>query len=51
VEKKEFLKIIEEIKKKTGKGTLSDEELLLLTAYEISRTYTHQEKKLNQKIL
>ncbi len=45
MEKKDLFKLIEEVKKKIGKELLSDEELLLLTAFEISRTYTYEEKK------
>lgn len=45
VEKKDLFKLIEEVKNKIGKELLSDEELLLLTAIEISRTYTYEEKK------
>lgn len=45
MEKKDLFKLIEEVKKKIGKESLSDEELLLLTAIEISRTYTYEEKK------
>ncbi len=45
MEKKSLLKLIEEIKKKIGEEVLSDEELLILTAFEISHTYTYEEKK------
>lgn len=42
-----FEKKIKEIKKKIGKEMLSDEEITYLTAYEISLTYTYEEKKYN----
>lgn len=44
MEKKDLLMLVEEIKNKMGKETLSDEDLLLLTAFEISRTFTYDEK-------
>ncbi len=45
MEKKDLFKLIEEVKNKIGTESLSDEQLLLLTAFEISRTYTYEEKK------
>ena len=40
--------LVEEINNKMGKETLSDKDLLLLTAFEISRTFTYDEKKNNR---
>lgn len=35
----------EKILGKTGKQLLSEEEILILAAYEISKTYTREEKQ------
>jgi hypothetical protein len=40
----EFLKTVDRVKLAAGRTLLSDEQLLVLTCEEISRTYTHEEK-------
>jgi hypothetical protein len=41
----EFLREIDKVKSAIGKRPLSDDELIVLAGEEISRTYTHEEKK------
>jgi hypothetical protein len=41
----EFLREIDKVKSTIGKSPLSDDELIFLACEEISRTYTHEEKK------
>jgi hypothetical protein len=40
----EFARYIEEIQKKTGTELLSDDDLLVLAAEQISRTFTYEER-------
>jgi hypothetical protein len=40
-----FLKSVDAITRKMGKKPLDDDDLILLACEEISRTFTHEEKK------
>ncbi len=40
----DFNKVVEEVRKKEGHQLLNDDDLIILAAEEISRTFTHEEK-------
>jgi hypothetical protein len=44
IEQDDFLRTIEAIQKKIGTTLLSDNDLLMLACYEISKSYTRDEK-------
>ena len=41
----DFLRTVDKVKQAIGRRPLSDDELVALACEEISRTYTHEEKR------
>ncbi|NLG18699.1 MAG: hypothetical protein GX556_15325 [Fibrobacter sp.] len=40
----DFIRVVEAVRKKEGNQLLTDDDLIILAAEEISRTFTHEEK-------